>query len=162
VTVKKEVKDTGDGLSAKIDSVNNSLNKRLDDVLLALAQKSATEAHSPRKLNVEGERILNESGVRKVVEERLDALLNEVQARQPANAYQVERYLVEAVQHLYNDEEVKESLEEGAFASGTNVFTMLYVGAIFIRDRILSELGMSPEDIDKHDPKQSKNSKSKN
>jgi hypothetical protein len=32
---------------------------------------------------------------------------------------------------------------------------VLVVGAIYIRDRILAELGLKPEEIDKHDPEKS-------
>jgi hypothetical protein len=56
------------------------------------------------------------------------------------------------VGQLGQDVALRNDLEQGAFESGSSVTTVLFVGAIYIRDRVLKELGLRPEDINTHDP----------
>lgn len=138
-------------LSAHMDKKIEQLNRRIDKVLVAVVQKNATEAHSPRQLSDEGRRILRESKIDQIVNEHFDQIVDIVRSNDPDNAYQVEQFVVEAVQVIGDDSELRPRIEEGAFQSGSLVVTVLYVGAIYIRDRVLAELGMKSKEEDDTD-----------
>lgn len=129
-----------DILSAHMDKRIEQLNRRIDKVLVAVVQKNATEANSPRQLNDEGKRILRESKIDQIVNEHFEQIVDIVRSNEPENAYQVEQFVVEAVQAIGDDPDIRPRVEEGAFQSGSLVVTVLYVGAIYIRDRVLEEL----------------------
>ena len=60
--------------------------------------------------------------------------------------------LIKIVRTLQANSDYKNLLENGAFESGSDVNTILFVGAIYIRDNVLSQLNFERADIDKHDP----------
>jgi hypothetical protein len=55
-----------------------------------------------------------------------------------------------------NNNECIRKLENAAFTAGVDVDTVLLVGAINIRNKIINDLDMKVEDIDKFDPNKSK------
>jgi hypothetical protein len=70
----------------------------------------------------------------------------------PVNAYQAEQDIIKVVQRLVLDPKCQNSLEISAFQTSQSVSTILYVGAIYVRDKIIKEIGLDVLDIDKHDP----------
>jgi hypothetical protein len=139
------------------DDVKPGLQKisdKLLDIALAVNGNSVTESHSPRMLNAFGNKILDSSGIKKITDDRLTAIIEKVKAAKPENSYQAEAQILKVVGEIRDEPEMKNILEQGAFEAETNVGTVLYVGGIYIRDRVLKEIGMRPEDIDLHIPKQ--------
>lgn len=134
--------------SVELRGVRNDVTRRIDDLIVAVVQKNVTEAHSPRQLNAEGKRILQESGMQKIADDEFDDIVTKVRTHEPENAYQVEQLVLDAVQELRDEPDFKDRIESGAFRSGSLVDTVLYVGGIYVRDRVLAELGMTPEQID--------------
>lgn len=152
-TVEADIKE----VKKDVRKGNKDLIKRIDDLMLAFAQSSVTEAHSPRQLTTEGKRILKDSGIDTIVDDKFEYIVKEVRKRKPENAYQAERAIIDAVSRLADDATIKDAVEEGAFNSGSLTPVVLIVGATYIRDRVLKELGLSPEEIDKHAPKPKNN-----
>lgn len=148
-TVEADIKE----VKKEVRKGNKDLAKRIDDLMLAFAQSSVTEAHSPRQLTNEGKRILKDSGINTIVDDKFDYIVREVAKRKPENAYQAERSIIDVVISLAADPAIKDAVEEGAFNSGSSAPIVLVVGATYIRDRVLKELGLKPEEIDEHAPK---------
>lgn len=143
--VKKEITET-----------RKDLTQRIDNVLLAVAGKGLAESNSPRQLNSEGRKVLESSGINTVVDDRFDYIVEQVRKRGPQNPYQAEQAILSVVNDFVNDPVLKDAIEEGAFRSGYLVPSVLFVGGLYIRDRVLEALGMRVDDIDQHDPNNGK------
>ncbi len=124
-------------LQGKIDNINTS---------------KVTKSKSPLVLNEQGIKILTESGIDKIIEDNYNSILSTVKNNNPPNAFQAQESIIDAVKELLNDPKLKNAIEIGAFSCGSDVETVLFVGAINVRDRILTELKLYPQDIDVHDP----------
>ena len=96
--------------------------------------------NSPTQLNDEGKNILKDSGVKKIIKEHLEQIIEDVKSKNPGNAYQAQEHIIEVVRQLKEIPSLNETLENGAFNSGVSVETVLYVGAVDIRDDILIQL----------------------
>jgi prophage DNA circulation protein len=96
--------------------------------------------------------VLEQSGIRIIVEPRLGQITKKVKAKKPENAYQVQEMLLDIVQKLKSDTELRNGIEQAAYNSGVSVETVLLVAAIDIRDTVLERLNMKPDDIDRHKP----------
>lgn len=111
-----------------------------------------TKNKSPLVLNETGIKILNESGIDKIINDNYLNILEKVKKANPANAYQAQEIIKKLVAELITNPDLKNIIEIGAFSCGSDVETVLFVGAIDIRDKILGELNLFPEDIDTFDP----------
>ena len=108
-------------------------------------------AHSPRKLNERGEKILHDSGIKEIIEEKKDKLFELVKEKDAKNAYDAEQAVLSIVEKLPEHcPDVIEKLKTGAFKTGANIDTVLLVGGLLLRDLIFPMLGFSVEEIDKH------------
>ncbi|HSW66194.1 MAG TPA: hypothetical protein VLI54_03595 [Bacillota bacterium] len=143
--LKKKVDKAATDLGSRIDKATERIDK-VHDMLLSikLEQSGAVEGNSPRALTEKGERILNESGIKEIVDSRLGEIVTSVQARKPENEYRTEQYVIETVREFGRDQKLKDTIEEGAFNSGTTVDVVLFVGAIYIRDQVLAALEQKP------------------
>jgi len=115
----------------------------------ALWESRLLVSKSPRQLNDFGKRVLEQSKIREIVSEKYQQILGTVKKANPKSAYRAEEAVIEAVNELQKDSSLTARLEDGAFNSGMDVGSVLLVGAIDVRDRILGELGFKIEDIDK-------------
>ena len=109
-------------------------------------------ASSPMALNDKGEKILEQSGIEAMIRLNYDLILAQAKECNPENAYQAQECIIESMNILKTNKECVPRLEKGAFDSGSDITTILFVGAIFIRDEMLPELGFKREDVDKGDP----------
>ena len=147
-SIDKDIKPELKSLRKKIDSSAADLSSRVDRmhttlISLKLDQSGTVEGNSPRALTPKGERILNESGIKTVVEGKLGDIISAVKSRKPENEYRIEQYVIEYVRELAKDPNLKEQIEEGAFTSGTTVDVELFVGAIYIRDQVIAALSQN-------------------
>jgi hypothetical protein len=148
--IDNDIKPDIKSLRSKIDKSNTDLAGRIDKVhgillSLKLDQSGAVENNSPRVLTEKGERILEESGIKEIVEDKLGDIITTVKDRKPENAYRAEQCIIEYVRELAKDKDLKERIETGAFNSGTTVDVVLFVGAIYIRDQVLAALDLPSE-----------------
>ncbi len=124
----------------------------LDNKVTPLWQSFVSVSKSPAQLNDKGIEVLDKSGIDKVLDIRFEEILNNVKGLNPTNAYEGQQIIIAEVNKLKNNADLKNTIENGAFNSGMNVDTVLFVGAIYIRDKILRELHFDIDDIDKHSP----------
>jgi hypothetical protein len=147
-TVERDIKS----VKKDVGAARKDLTARIDNVLKSLALKQVSKSESPRSLNEFGKKVLRDSGVHSIIEPKLSEIVEQVKAHSPENPYQVQEMLIDIIGNLKTDSTLKNDVEQAAFKSGVAVDTVLLVGAIDIRDMVLAELGMTPEDIDKHKP----------
>jgi hypothetical protein len=142
--IKKETKDLGVGVS---------------DILKMLAKKGLSVSQSPSVLSDEGKKVVASSGIDEIVNDKFDFIVKKVKESKPENPYQAQETVFNIVDGFKNDASLKDALEKGAFNSGYRVVSVLYAGGLYIRDRVLEEIGMKPDEIDKHDPKETSKTK---
>lgn len=126
------------------------IEQRLD----SLWKSFFSVSKSPMQLNDRGLKILEDSGIKIIVEDKFTEIVQKVKNRNPKNAYEIQEFTQQIVEEYKSDLTLKNSLENGAFKSGADVSTVLLVGGIYIRDRVLKELGFNIDDIDKDAPKE--------
>lgn len=145
------IKDEIDELKPDVKMI--PLIKEKVDVLWA---SRYTEPGSPMVLTEKGKKILVDSKIENFTTEYYDEILKQVKERNLQNSYQVQEALFEIMRNYKNNDACKSKLENAAFIAGVDVDTVLLVGAVNVRNKIISELNMKVEDIDKFDPTKSK------
>lgn len=139
-----------DDLDKTVKSIYERFIK-VEERVDTLWKDEVAPAHSPRKLNNYGNKILTESGIKEIIEEKREKLLELVKNSGAKNAYDVEREVLSVVEHLPEHcPDVVERLKNGAFKTGASVATVLLVGGLYLRDLIFPELGFSVDEIDGH------------
>ena len=106
-------------------------------------------ARSPRQLNERGNKILEESGIKKIIDEKKDDLLKMIKEKNPASAYDAEMVIATVMEELpkhYPD--LIEHLKQGAFYVGADLDAVLFVGSIYLRNLIFKDLGFGLDDLD--------------
>lgn len=107
-------------------------------------------ANSPRQLNNRGEKILKDSGIKEIVENKKDELLNKIKEISPKTPYDAElvinSVMMDLGKHYPN---IVDELKNGAFKTGSDVNAILFVGSIYLRNLIFKDLGFDLEDLDK-------------
>lgn len=122
------------------------LDRRIDDTW----KSKLAPAHSPRQLNERGQRIFEESGIQAIIDERQEALLAEVKTHNPTNPYDAEQLIEDAVKAIPDRfPETIDTLKTGAFQSGESIDAVLFVGSIYLRNRIFKDLGFKIDDLDR-------------
>lgn len=142
VTVESDIGDIKKTIATNRSELKHDiieLSRRIDNAIFA---KRFTQTSSPRQLTEEGRHILRESGVDKIVRANLASIVEEVKAAQPKNSYQAQELVIEAVNQLLGNEKLRDKIEQGSFDCGQPTNVLLYLGAIYIRDEVLSHLGL--------------------
>jgi hypothetical protein len=146
-------------LIARIDERTMMMQKSLEDIkpkvddmypkVDILWKDKVAPAHSPRKLNEYGQKILKESSIKEIIDEKKATLLELVKAKGVTNAYDAEQAVLLVVKELpAHCPDVVDRLKNGAFNAGANLDTVLLVGGIYLRDLIFPDLGFSVEQLD--------------
>lgn len=152
----KNVEGETKNIRNEIVSARTELTKRIDDLINISLQSGLSKANSPRVLTEEGMKVLRNSGIDQVVDDKFEYIVRKVDEKKPDNAYQAQQGTLDVVEELINDETLRDAIENGAFQSGYPIPAVLYVGGLYIRDRVLEELGFDTKEIDTHDPSEKK------
>ncbi len=147
-------------LIARIDERTNFMLEDIKDIkpkvadmfpkLDILWKDKIAPANSPRQLNSRGQAILDDSGIKEIIDAKKDELLKLVQSKNTTNPYDAEKVISEIMMELpIHCPDVVESLKQGAFQSGVDINTVLFAGSIYLRNLIFPDLGFSLEDLDK-------------
>jgi hypothetical protein len=139
-------------MKKQLDDGYKELRGGINNILKMLAEKGLAASDSPRKLTEDGRKVLTASGIDAIVDDKYDLIVERVGELKPENPYQAEQAVLDTVAALKNDPVLRDAIEEGAFKSGYFVDSVLFVGGLHIRDRVLKDLGFNIDDIDKHAP----------
>ena len=112
-----------------------------------------SKSNSPIVLNEVGIKVLETSKISDFTTRYYPEILEKVKSKNPVNPYQAQETLISVISEYQFIESCKLMLQEAAFNSGYDINSVLYVGALNIRDQIITDLGFDRDDIDKHDPK---------
>ena len=151
----------GGRLFERIDNIKSEIDELKPDVKLipfikervdVLWASRYTEPGSPMVLTEAGKKILLDSKIENFTTEYYNEILIKVKEKSLGNPYQVQEALFEIIRNYKNNNECIRKLENAAFTAGVDVDTVLFVGAVNIRNKIIGDLYMKVEDIDKFDP----------
>jgi hypothetical protein len=151
-------------LTTKVNGIIKSLDKKVEPDLKDIRERfSVVEvkvdslwkneyapANSPRQLNTKGNKILEESGIKEIVEKDREKLMELVKKRDIKNAYDAEERIFKIMMNLPKHcPEVVDELKTGAFNAGVDLDAVLFIGGIHLRNLIFEELGFKLLDLDK-------------
>src|SRR3989344_7625764 len=136
--------------------IMNTTDRIADDVsdmkpkVKVLWEDKYSTAHSPRQLNDRGIEILNESGIKSIVDKKKEYLLNIVREAKPTNPYDAEKEIMLVMKDLPKHcPDIIEDLKTGAFKLGITIDVVLFAGSIYLRNMIFKDLGFDLADLDK-------------
>jgi hypothetical protein len=137
----------------KIFDSTDSIAKDVSDMkpkVDILWQDKVAPAHSPRQLNERGSDILANSGIKEIIDEKKDILLDIAKKKSLKNPYDTEQAIHQIMNELPSHcPDIIDKLKNGAFTTGVDIGTVLFVGGIYLRNMIFPELGFSINDLDK-------------
>jgi uncharacterized coiled-coil protein SlyX len=144
------------GLAARVTAVEKTLATVVTTVteirietaemqvkLDILWKAHVSKSNSPIVLNEVGEEILAKSSIGSFAEQYYLEILSRVRSFTPENAYQAQEILISIMDRYKKDDRCKLRLQEVAFSSGYDVSSLLFVAALFVRDRVISDLGFA-------------------
>ncbi|MEI9920368.1 MAG: hypothetical protein WDO14_16475 [Bacteroidota bacterium] len=108
-----------------------------------LWRQHTAKSNSPLSLNEEGLRALKQSNIGAFADHHYPEFLSKVKALKPENAYQAQELLISVVSRYKKADEHKLHLPEAAFSSGSDVDSLLFVAALSVRDRLISDLAFN-------------------
>lgn len=135
-SIRQEIKGIWEDIS-KIKFTMGQMQVKLD----ALWQHHTSKSNSPLSLSEAGLKILEISGIGEFANHYYPEVLSKVKAIRPENAYQAQKGLISIMNDYKNKEECRPKLEEVSYSSGSDIDTLLFVAALSIRDKIISDLG---------------------
>ena len=149
-TIIEEIKGT---LDTKIEPDLKNVRERfgiVESKVESLWKDKYAPGSSPRQLNERGTSILEESGIKEIIDKNKAKLLKAVKDKNMKNAYDAENAIFSVMQELSKHcPDVEDKLKEGAFRSGADFDGVLFVGAIYLRDLIFEDLGFKLNELDK-------------
>ncbi|MEJ0029531.1 MAG: hypothetical protein WDO15_03830 [Bacteroidota bacterium] len=102
-----------------------------------------SQSNSPISLNDVGRDILAKTNIGAFAEQHYPEILSKVRSFTPGNAYQAQEVLISIVGRYKREHEYRLMLQEIAFSSGYDIDSLLFVAALSIRDRVISDLGLA-------------------
>lgn len=121
----------------------------VEDRVETLWKERYATSHSPRELNERGKQVLKKSGITEIIDKKKEALTEIVIKEDPKNAYDAENVIEKTVMQMPKFcPDVLDGLKQGAFRTGTDINVVLFVGSLYLRNKIFHELGFSLSDLD--------------
>jgi len=135
----KRILDRTESISADVSDIKPKVK-----ILWECEFASST---SPLVLNERGRKILDESGVKELVDGNKELLMEKLRDKQPQNAYQVQEFATKILRIFVDTPETLSKLQDGAFRTGVNVDTVLFAGGLYLRDLALPKYRFKLADI---------------
>lgn len=138
----KKIFDNTDSISKDVSEIKPKVD--------ILWQDKLAPAYSPRQLNERGNDVLTKSGIKEIIDEKKPKLLELVKEKDIKNPYNAEKSIEEVMRQLpVYCPDVVDKLKDGAFKTGSDLGSILFVGSIYLRNQIFPDLGFSLTDLDK-------------
>lgn len=142
------------------------------NILLQNSPSNYVQAKSPISLTEKGEELLEESGIKRYIDENYDQLRNDIQeALEPKgddySAYDVQELAMSTIKKSVDEKDFV-TIKDYAFDKGINLANIELVGGIHLRNKVLESLGFdmptyltSDDDGHAHKPPKKKTKRKK-
>ncbi len=142
ITVEQKMEPKLEKLVVEFEVLKNKMN--------ILWRSHVARSKSPRQLNDLGKKILRDSGIDRIVDQKRAELTKIIKEKNPTNSYDAEKIIVDVLMTLPQMfPEIIDQLKEGAFQTGSDIDTVLFVGSLYLRNLIFPELGFKIDGFDK-------------
>lgn len=130
------------------------VKEKLNDIkILAENQTIGAFAHnSPVALTEIGKNVLEESGLKKWIDDNKTNLFGVCDSKKETNPYEVQSHVFNYFDTVDFGTTFGDALKKVAFDKGVSMAILRRIGAIYFRDICLENFQMKIEDIDKHTP----------
>ncbi|MDD3066903.1 MAG: hypothetical protein PHO48_03685 [Candidatus Gracilibacteria bacterium] len=143
-----------------LDNIKDSLSELKAKINILYEKNSLTvESHSPISLSKLGGEIAEELNIQEIVDSHWREIKNMIAGQSPVNPYDIQVAASAIAQKCFIDcfsDEERDKMKTYAYRKGLNLFELYPIIGVLARDKYLSDLGYSVEEIDKHDPKKIK------
>ena len=129
--------------------------QRFDGRLINLSGRldKAFSSGSPIRLLPKGITILEDSGLKKFIDEKKDELLSACKQRSlMTNPYDIQQGAFKFFDEFKFDKEIEEQLKLSAYKHGVNIDTIKRIAGIYFRDICLNNSGFKIEDLNSSKP----------
>lgn len=156
----KDFENKNEKFEGKIDFIKESIFKiQATTDLMYQVHLSTVKAHSPISLTEKGKEIATKILAEVKINNHWDIIKAEVNKKNPANPYDVQTVSMDisrnCFEKIFTVEEQNE-IKTYAYSIGMNLLEIYPILGVLIRDRIFKEKNIQPEEVDKHNPLQSK------
>lgn len=104
---------------------------------------------SPVSLTAEGEQLLNESGLKKYVDDNAENFFGQCAAEHDlSTAYDIQEAAFDFFDSLEFEHEFEISLKKYAYEEGVELPVLRRIGAIYLRNLLLEKMGAAEKDLD--------------
>lgn len=141
-TIKEDIH----AIKAKVDII---YNRNLDTV----------QAHSPISISDTGQKIASALKLEDLVVQYWDKISEVIKQKNPSNPYDIQVVAMALASDVFEDffsEEEKVRIKKYAFDNGRNLLEIYPIIGVLMRDKYLNDMGISVDEIDKHDPDKDK------
>lgn len=148
-----------DRLESDMKDIKEEMKQVRDKAVACEATQKANEPYikrkSPLSLTDRGNKLLENSGGKRFVDENFENLNKLVDAKGSKTPYDVQESSKIVLEEMQGDDKF-DSLKEYLFKEGIEIENLIVVMGIYLRDKILEGRGWSVADVDKHDPSKKK------
>lgn len=147
-SLKRSVSAVEDTIDKRITPQLRDVSERLariEERVTTLWERRLAKAASPRKLTTYGERLLRRSGIAAIIEKHEKELREEVLWNDPKTPHEGEIAVQGALEaFLTRRPDISNGLEERAYRCGATPDDIIFVGSLYLRDRLFPKLGFHP------------------
>lgn len=160
-----EVKGNHRVFESRIDKVENKIDKIAESLTLLNVSISTitksdplTQTHSPLSLTQKGKELVENFGLKKMVDDNwqtINSCSNQIESKNP---YDIQQFFIEkSILHLdeFIGDDNFNKIKLIAYNEGLTMASLSRAIAVIIRDRYFEEHNIEISEVDKHDPNKS-------
>ena len=148
----------------RVEAALQSISKQVEDLPKIRAElnlfigsraSSVAQSMSPLSLNSHGETLSQEFEAEKIIDQNYQELKNMINKEEINNAFDVQQISLSLARSFFalkKDDDLLNKAKEIAYEKGISSLDLYTIFGILLRNKILKELNLSHDDIDKHDP----------
>ncbi len=156
--IKKRMKDIEVNIkNISIDTSNLDFIKKFISLFFKNDGVDLTTISSPITLNERGKEISRKIQADVIIERNYESFKKDICKEESINAYDIQQNCFDFSREIikekkYFEADEYENMKSIAFDEGITIESMYIIFGILLRDRILEDMQLPHDDIDKHDP----------
>jgi hypothetical protein len=149
-------KEKNNALDKNVETIKDSLaNIKATTDLLYQSHLTTIKSHSPVSLTEKGLKISTQLKIEDKVSVHWDKISKFIDKKSPVNPYDIQIVSMEVSRECFDrifSIEEQSEIKSFAYKTGINLLEIFPIIGVIVRDRFLTEKGISVDEIDVHDP----------
>lgn len=150
-TYKNKVDTLGEDVRVMKDEIKLIRDKAVACETLLDERGPLTKRRSPVSLTDRGRIVLENSGGKKFVDDKIESLSGKVEEKNPNTAYDIQELSKEVIASMKDSDDFN-IFKDYLFKEGLSIDDIVEVLSIYLRDKILELKHLQAEDVDKSSP----------